>query len=223
MERRTVAGNMSAWLVVALLGAAWQTGTAGEDPRGRAGEGLIGPMRPLTIAITNPGAASVETIDATMSLQGSAFSAAGIAAVSWQSSRGPRGTATGAASWATGIIPLALGPNAITVTAYDRAGNSASDSITVLRESRAPQPVTLNWMAPTRRVDGTPLTGLAGYEIHYGRMPGTYDYHVRIDNPGLSRYVLGNLSPGDWYFSMTAFDRDGTESGYSNEVIKRVQ
>ena len=71
--------------------------------------------------------------------------------------------------------------------------------------------------------NGNPLTDLAGYKIHYGRMSGIYDYEITIDNPGILTYVVENLYPGDWYFSMTAFDRNGTESGYSNEVRKRVQ
>lgn len=238
METGKVARRVTTWVLVALLGAAWQTATAGEDLRGRLGGRPIGPyqppgptappttpptVQPPAITILNPGAAVIETTDASMMLTGSTSGGSGITAIFWRSSRGPSGLASGTASWATGLIPLELGANTITVIAYDQAGSTASDTITIHRESKAPKPVTLSWVAPTRRVDGTALTDLAGYELHYGRLPGIYDYHVRIDNPGLTRYVVGNLAPGNWYFSMTAFDSDGTESRHSNEVLKRVQ
>ncbi len=30
----------------------------------------------------------------------------------------------------------------------------------------------------------------------------------------------GDAAPGTYYFALTAFDRDGSESDYSNEVIR---
>jgi hypothetical protein len=82
--------------------------------------------------------------------------------------------------------------------------------------------VTLNWQPPTQNTDGTPLTNLAGYDIHYGTASGKYTQTVTIDNPGIATYVVGNLSPGTYYFSVTAVNSQGTESPLSSEVSTTV-
>jgi hypothetical protein len=82
--------------------------------------------------------------------------------------------------------------------------------------------VTLNWQPPTENTDGTPLTNLAGYDIHYGTAPGSYSQTVTIDNPGIATYVVSNLSPGTYYFSVTAVNAQGTESPLSAAVSTTV-
>ena len=82
--------------------------------------------------------------------------------------------------------------------------------------------VTLNWTAPTQNVDGTPLTNLAGYDIHYGTAPGQYTQAITINNPGIATYVVSNLSPGTYYFSISAVNSDGTESAMSSQVSTTV-
>ena len=233
MERRKLARNVATLVLSALLGTAWQTGLAWEDLRGGPGIRPYGPGWPpgpagppaaarVSVGISNPGVSAIETSDASMLLQGWASSVAGVAGVSWRSSSGASGAASGTVNWGTGYIPLELGRNEITVTAYDHAGNAGSDTIVIHRESTERQSVTLSWVAPTRRVNGSPLTDLAGYEIHYGRMSKTYDYRITIDNPGVSTYVVPNLGPGDWYFTMTALDRDGNASDFSNEARRTL-
>jgi hypothetical protein len=76
--------------------------------------------------------------------------------------------------------------------------------------------VTLAWDAPTTNEDGTPLTDLAGYRIHYGPSPGTYSQIVDVAN--VTRVTLQNLPPGIYYFAATAYDLSKNESRYSNEV-----
>lgn len=82
--------------------------------------------------------------------------------------------------------------------------------------------VTLNWTPPTQNVDGTTLTNLAGYDIHYGTASGKYTQTVAINNPGLATYVVSNLSPGTYYFTVTAVNSQGTESPMSSEVSTTV-
>jgi len=81
---------------------------------------------------------------------------------------------------------------------------------------------TLNWQPPTQNEDGTPLNDLAGYNIYWGTTPGTYPNSVRIDNPGLTTYVVENLAPGTYEFVSTAFNLAGTESRYSNAASKTI-
>jgi hypothetical protein len=79
---------------------------------------------------------------------------------------------------------------------------------------------TLAWSAPTTNTDGTPLTDLAGYKVHYGKSSGTYTNTVTIGKA--TSYSINNLAPGTYYFTVTAYDTTGLESGYSNEVAKTI-
>jgi hypothetical protein len=81
---------------------------------------------------------------------------------------------------------------------------------------------SLSWTPPTERTDGSPLTNLAGYRIHYGNARNTYDRLINVNNPGIASYVVDNLSDGTWYFAVTAFTTDGLSSDYSNEESKQV-
>jgi hypothetical protein len=78
--------------------------------------------------------------------------------------------------------------------------------------------VTLGWVAPTQNSNGTPITGLAGYKIHYGNASEDYTQVVSISNPSLSRYVLDSLSSGTYYFAITAYNAQGIESPLSGEI-----
>lgn len=81
---------------------------------------------------------------------------------------------------------------------------------------------TLSWTPPTQRVDGSPLGTLAGYRFLYSLTSGQYDHKIRVDNPGIMRYVIEGLTPGTWYFSITAIDTDGLESSPSKEASKTI-
>jgi len=178
----------------------------------------------VSMAITSPGSFStIDTPDSAVSLAGTASAAMGIARVSWLNDRGGEGTANGTKVWRTGDIALELGDNAVTVTAEDSSGATTSRHIVIKRESGQKGSATLSWTAPTTRVDGSPLTNLAGYKIFYGRMTGLYDYEIAIDNPGVVTYVVEDLVSGDWYFTVDAFDADGLESDRSNEVLRNIR
>ncbi len=81
---------------------------------------------------------------------------------------------------------------------------------------------TLSWMPPTQNADGSPLTDLAGYKIYYGTGPGNYGRFVQIDNPGITIFVVENLTPNTYCFVLTAINSHGVESQFSNEVCKLV-
>lgn len=74
--------------------------------------------------------------------------------------------------------------------------------------------VTLGW-------DHSPSEGVTGYNIYYGQSSGDYDAH---DTTGyVTLHTVTDLQPGAWYFTATAIDIEGNESGYSNEVHTIVQ
>jgi hypothetical protein len=110
------------------------------------------------------------------------------------------------------------------ITVSDGRGGTASlaaFSIAVVQTANGS--VTLSWTAPTQNADGTPLTDLAGYRILYGNTPGgPYDRTVTVSNPGVTSYVINQLSPGTYYFVARALDNSGNESTNSNEASKTI-
>lgn len=201
-------------------GSALQVDSGSPGGAGGSGDGGSGA---LTVAITTPDAGEIDTVDETMDLGGTASGEKGVSSVSWESDTGASGEAEGAESWSIDDIPLEAGSNTITVTATDSEGETGSDTIVINRESEGSSSVTLSWVAPTERTDGTPLENLAGYRIDYGRMSEIYDYSVEVDNPGLVSYVVEDLVPGDWYFAVVAYDAECLESDFSNEAHRKVE
>jgi len=82
--------------------------------------------------------------------------------------------------------------------------------------------ITLSWTAPTQNEDGSALVDLAAYKFYYGTSPGSYPDQVRVDNPGITTYVIENLQPATYYLVATAVNGAGVESQPSNEAIRQV-
>jgi hypothetical protein len=81
---------------------------------------------------------------------------------------------------------------------------------------------TLIWQPPTGNTDGSPLSNLAGYHVYWGTTQGNYSSSTALNNPGLTSYVIQQLTPATWYFVVTAVNSSGVESNYSNVVSKAV-
>jgi hypothetical protein len=81
---------------------------------------------------------------------------------------------------------------------------------------------TLSWTPPTENSDGSSLTNLAGYRVHYGRSPTQLSQTVEITNSSLSTYVVENLSAGTWYFAVVTVNSGGTTSVPSNVAAKTI-
>jgi hypothetical protein len=75
---------------------------------------------------------------------------------------------------------------------------------------------------PTENTNGTPITDLAGYKIHYGTASEAYSQTVSVANAGLTRYVVDNLPRGTYYFAIGAYNSQGVESALSGEVTTVV-
>jgi hypothetical protein len=112
----------------------------------------------------------------------------------------------------------------ISITVSD---GTASDtlgpfSIEVLAQGAATGAVTLHWSAPTMNEDGSPLTDLAGYRIYWRINSVEFRNSVSIDNPGITSYVVDNLSSGTYEFAATSFNTAGIESQFSNTTTHTV-
>lgn len=78
--------------------------------------------------------------------------------------------------------------------------------------------VTLAW-------DPNTESDLAGYKLYYGNAPraqAPYTQTVLINDRTATNWQV-TLNPGVYYFGLTAFDRTGNESGFSNEVSAQIQ
>jgi len=87
---------------------------------------------PPTLSIVNPGSTIVSTSSATISVSGTAADNVAVSRVTWTTSTGGSGTASGTTAWSA-TIPLLVGDNVVTVRAYDAAGNSTWRALTVVR------------------------------------------------------------------------------------------
>ena len=80
----------------------------------------------------------------------------------------------------------------------------------------------LSWTPPTTNIDGTGLTDLAGYRIHYGTSVGTYPNTIDVDTPAITSFVVENLPSGNYFFVVTAYAISGNESPFSNVASKSI-
>jgi hypothetical protein len=76
---------------------------------------------------------------------------------------------------------------------------------------------TVSWSPPTTYTDGTSMSNLAGYRIHYGRAANSLTSVVTVNSAGLASYVIEGLTAGVWHFAITAYTSEGAESE-SSEV-----
>lgn len=89
--------------------------------------------------------------------------------------------------------------------------------------------VMLAWDPPTTNEDGTPLTDLAGYRIYAsdepiddGAIPRTLTLLADVRHNVLTTEVTYTpaMRTGRMYVRATAYDLEGNESKYSNEVSR---
>lgn len=83
--------------------------------------------------------------------------------------------------------------------------------------------VTISWLAPTENEDDSPVSELAGFAIHYTKREGHDPVTVYVNDPTVTSYTIENLAPGEYYFSISAIEKDGGKSDWSNVIAKTVQ
>jgi hypothetical protein len=121
-------------------------------------------------------------------------------------------------------------PSAAQVGTYSNIGVAVSDGIasanlatfSIQVVATATGSAMLTWNPPTQNTDGSALTNLAGYKVYWGTSQSNYTNSVTISNPGLSSYVVDQLTPATWYFALTAVNSSGAESSFSNIASKQV-
>jgi hypothetical protein len=108
----------------------------------------------------------------------------------------------------------------IEIAATDGKNVTPLPAFTLLvRSADAAEAVSIAWNAPTKYIDGSTLTDLSGYRIHYGKESKNYENSVDVSNASLTRFVLESLPPGKYYFALTALSGSGGESPFSEEAV----
>ena len=110
----------------------------------------------------------------------------------------------------------------ISITVSDGALSASLPMFNITVDQVSLGSATLTWTPPTQNTDGSPLTDLDGYVVYYGLAAGSYSNQIVLNNPGLSTYVVDNLAPNTYYFSITAKNSIGIESNFSNVASKTI-
>ena len=112
----------------------------------------------------------------------------------------------------------------IIVSASDGTASSSlpAFAITVNAVAAATGSARLDWVDPTQNTDGSPLTNMAGVNIHYGNSPSSLSHVVQVSGIGLSSYTISNLAAGTWYFGAAAYTTTGIEGVMSKIGSKTI-
>jgi hypothetical protein len=123
--------------------------------------------------------------------------------------------ATGRLSGAPGLADVGTDSD-IEINVTDGNDSAALPLFEITVFSQALGTTTLSWSAPIENVDGTQLTDLAGFKVYLGTSANTLLIIETINDPTILMYEVKNLTPGAWFFAMTAYNELGIESAKSN-------
>jgi len=129
--------------------------------------------------------------------------------------------ATGALTGRPGGADVATYSN-IVISVSDGQASAQLPAFSIVVEAYSLGSATLSWLPPIENVDGSPLLDLAGYRIYWGQQSRSYANSIRITNPGITTYVIENLSSGTHYFAAVAVNESGVESALSEEAYKLI-
>lgn len=105
------------------------------------------------------------------------------------------------------------------------SGSTTSSGSGSGSNSNPPPPTgsaTLKWTAPTTNSNGSALTDLAGFHIHYGTNPSSLTSVITVPSASTASYVVSSLSAGTWYFAVSAYTNSGLEGPLSNVGSKTI-
>lgn len=80
----------------------------------------------------------------------------------------------------------------------------------------------------TLQCDANIESDLAGYKLYYGNESGVYGDSIpfplsELTDTSNPEFTTPVLPSGTYYFALTAYDTEGLESGYSNEVVTNLR
>lgn len=124
------------------------------------------------------------------------------AVVEWRVDNAREGTActaSGHASW-SGTKPVSGTLTLPTITATATPVVTNLRIVCIVPAVPGDNDAELSWTAPTQNTDGSALTNLSGYRVHWGTSATALTESVQIPNPSTVRYTVENLPDGAQYF-----------------------
>jgi len=140
----------------------------------------------------------------------------------WVSVTPTMGMITHSAQVAVSVNPAGLAVGTYTASVTITAANGAQISLPVTLKVTAgsSSPPSSNSTA-TLTWNPDASSNLAGYKVYQGTASGVYSSSISVGN--VTSYAVSNLAVGNtYYFTVTAYNSSGTESGFSNEVSKSI-
>jgi hypothetical protein len=106
----------------------------------------------------------------------------------------------------------------------DSSSSGTTSTHTTQTTTTSSDIVNLNWKAPTTRSDGSylPTSELAGYRVYMGTSSDNLTELVDLNDDTITNYTINDLSTGNYYFAVSAYDINGLESGYSQVILIQV-
>jgi hypothetical protein len=152
-------------------------------------------------------------------LSGTASDDFGLASLSWRNGRGGSGMATGTTSWIAAVVPVQPGSNDITVTATDKAGNSATSVLKInSNKVKDPAPAT-STMTSDLTTSTSALTPIAGAPV-YPSTPASRIMPAQSLRPALS--IEPTVINGPWVTSSSTVPLKGTATDNVTRVTWSV-
>src|SRR5262245_12709780 len=144
----------------------------------------------------------------------------GTTTLTWSASNVTTCTAAGAWNGAKALSGTEMTPPINTdqtfqMTCTGPNGNVLSMTTVTVRTA------ALSWTPPSSNIDGSAATDLAGYKVYWGTASRNYTSSADVTGADSSNYTV-TLTPGTWFFAVTALNASNEESAKSNEVSKTV-
>lgn len=155
---------------------------------------------PPTVTISSPTSSPAYTATASsLALRGTAADNVGVTQVTWANSRGGSGIATGTSSWSVNGIALQLGSNAISVTARDAAGNTATANLAVTLTDTTPPAV-----AVTAPLAGTTVKSTVTVSASTSDNVGVAGVQIKLDGANLGPELTAPPYAATWNTTTTS-------------------
>ncbi len=197
-----------------------------------SGSESVGPLNSnstFTLSCTGPGGnrsdsttvSIAPTPTVTIGANPQTVASGGYTTLTWSSTNASSCSASGAwsgsksASGSETVGPLSV-DSQFSLTCTGTGGDTTdSTTVTITQSNRS---VNISWTPPTTRSDGSTLDDLDGFTVYYGTTSGNYTQNVTVNDENATSHVITNLTPGTYYFAVTAYDSSNNESAFSTEV-----
>jgi hypothetical protein len=220
LEMRNAVSLIAVLLILTGCSGSYQAGSTTTDPLAGANAAAHAEMAPIIsgqpVTALNVGTAYV-FLPTASEANGAMLTFAIQNKPSWATFN----TSTGELAGSPGISDIGT-YNGVLISVSDGVATSVLPTFSISVTQISTGSVTLSWLPPTANTNGTPLTNLAGYKIYYGTSASALNQSVQITNAGISSYVIGNLSPATWYFSLASYNSANVESPPSQVVSTTI-